>query len=153
MIKLVIQDKYAQEGFVGVFSRTRIPITNNFPASYIINLDEYGSKGSHWIALYITNKNISIFDSFGGNYLNDEMFRSFINSFYDKGRKIVCSPKVLQDYTSSTCGMYCVLFIWFSSRGYTMGEFLSIFTKNKIINDEAVKLYFKSQHNTVLSPE
>ena len=145
LIKLVIQDKYAQEGFVGVFSRTRIPITNNFPASYIINLDEYGSKGSHWIALYITNKNISIFDSFGGNY--------FINSFYNKGRKIVCSPKVLQDYTSTTCGMYCVLFIWFSSRGYTMGEFLSIFTKNKIINDEAVKLYFKSQHNTVLSPE
>ena len=153
LVNLIIKDPYAKKGFVGVFSRTRIPITNIFPASYIINLDEYGSKGFHWIGLYITSKYITIFDSFGGNYLNDGMFRSFINSFYNKNRELVSSPVILQDYNSSTCGMYCVLFIWFSARGYSLHEFLTMFTKNKIVNDEGVELFFKTYHNTVLSCE
>ena len=32
---------------------------------YIINLDEYESIGTHWIALYINAKNVTYFDSFG----------------------------------------------------------------------------------------
>ena len=37
--------------FNGVYSRNNLPITKN--GGYIINLDEYGSIGTHWIALYV----------------------------------------------------------------------------------------------------
>ena len=32
--------------------------------AYVINLDEYKSIGTHWIALYVNAENISYFDSF-----------------------------------------------------------------------------------------
>ena len=111
--KLILDDLHGWRGFIGVFSRTRIPISDKIPASYIINLDEYGSGGTHWIAVYISDIHVYIFDSFGGNYLYDGMFLSFINSYYTKGRTIISSPSILQHYTSATCGMYCVLFIFF----------------------------------------
>ena len=30
-----------------------------------INLDEYESIGTHWIALYVNDNNVTYFDSFG----------------------------------------------------------------------------------------
>ena len=36
-----------------------------FNGAYIINLDEYESIGTHWIALYVNAENITYFDSFG----------------------------------------------------------------------------------------
>ena len=31
----------------------------------MINLDEYSDIGTHWIALYVNNKIVTYFDSFG----------------------------------------------------------------------------------------
>ena len=33
--------------------------------SYVINLDEYSDIGTHWIASYVNDKNVTYFDSFG----------------------------------------------------------------------------------------
>ena len=33
--------------------------------AYIINLDEYESIGTHWIALYVNDNNVTYFDGFG----------------------------------------------------------------------------------------
>ena len=33
--------------------------------AYVINLDEYHDIGTHWVALYVNNKTITYFDSFG----------------------------------------------------------------------------------------
>ena len=40
--------------------------------AYVINLDEYKSIGTHWIALYVNNKNVTYFDSFGVDSLELE---------------------------------------------------------------------------------
>ena len=32
--------------------------------AYVINLDEYTSIGTHWVALYVNANNIVYFDSF-----------------------------------------------------------------------------------------
>ena len=37
--------------------------------AYVINLDEYESIGTHWIALYVNGNNIIDFDSFGSEYI------------------------------------------------------------------------------------
>ena len=44
--------------------------TDNFPdkikgRAYIANLDEYHDTRSHWVALYVNNKTVTYFDSFG----------------------------------------------------------------------------------------
>ena len=33
--------------------------------AYVINLDEYTDIGTHWIALYTSNNNVTYFDIFG----------------------------------------------------------------------------------------
>ena len=36
---------------------------------YTINLDEYKTIGIHWIALYVTDDNVTYFDIFRAEYL------------------------------------------------------------------------------------
>ena len=45
--------------------------------TYIINLDEYESIGTHWIALYVNAENVTYFDSFGVEHISKEI-RKFI---------------------------------------------------------------------------
>ena len=59
-----IQKYYENEPrFNGVYSRDNLPKIND--GAYIINLDEYSDIGTHWIALYVQNNNVTYFDSFG----------------------------------------------------------------------------------------
>ena len=58
-----IQKYYENEPkFDGVYSR------NNFyeikDRTYIINLDEYESIGTHWVALFVNDNDVIYFDSF-----------------------------------------------------------------------------------------
>ena len=39
----------------------------------IINIDDYESIGTHWIAFYINAKNVRYFDSFGVEYIPKEI--------------------------------------------------------------------------------
>ena len=46
--------------------------------AYAINLDEYSDIGTHWIALYNSNNNVTYFDSFGVEHISKEI-KKFIN--------------------------------------------------------------------------
>ena len=59
-----IQKYYQNEfKFNGVYSRNNLSKIKD--AAYIINLDEYKSIGTHWIASYVSAENVTYFDSFG----------------------------------------------------------------------------------------
>ena len=60
-----IQEYYKNDPrFIGVYSRDNLPKTIKNGA-YVINLDEYEDVGTHWIALYVKDNEITYFDSFG----------------------------------------------------------------------------------------
>ena len=60
-----IQKYYQNERrFNVVCSRDNLPDKIKYGA-YVINLDEYSDIGTHWIALYALNSNVTYFDSFG----------------------------------------------------------------------------------------
>ena len=46
--------------------------------AYIINLDEYSDVGTHWVALWVNNNNMTYFDSFGVEHIAKEI-KAFIN--------------------------------------------------------------------------
>ena len=58
--------------FNGVYSRDNLPkrIKNG---AYVINIDEYADVGTHWIALYVKDNNITYFDSFGVEHVPKEI--------------------------------------------------------------------------------
>ena len=53
--------------FNGVYSRDNLPKTIK-SGVYVINL-EYSDIETHWIALYVNNKTVTYFDSFGVEHI------------------------------------------------------------------------------------
>ena len=75
LINFEIQKCYKNEPkFNGVYSRNNLSEIKY--GTYIINLDEYESIGTHRIALYVNAKNVTYFDSF-----RDEHFPKDIRKF------------------------------------------------------------------------
>ena len=58
--------------FNGVFSRDNLPKKIR-DGAYVINLDEYGDTGTHWIALLCKKNEIIYFDSFGVEHIPEEI--------------------------------------------------------------------------------
>ena len=56
---------------------------NNLPnlkdRAYLINLDEFKSIGTHWIAWYVNGENVTYSDSFGTEYITKEI-KNFIGN-------------------------------------------------------------------------
>ena len=60
-----IQKYYEHEPrFNGVYSRDNLPYRIK-DVVYIANLDEYSDIGTHWIALYVNNNDVTYLDSLG----------------------------------------------------------------------------------------
>ena len=60
------------------YSRNNLPRIKDW--AYVINLDEYKSIGTHWIALYVNGNNIIHFDSFGVEHILREI-KKFTGKF------------------------------------------------------------------------
>ena len=68
-----IQAYYQNEPeFNGVCSRDNLNDKIK-DGKYVINLDEYSDIGTHWIALYVNNKTVIYFDSFGVEHIPKEI--------------------------------------------------------------------------------
>ena len=75
-----IQKYYQKEPkFNGVYSRNNL--TKIKDGAYVINLDEFKSIGTHWIALYVNANNILYFDSFAVEHIPEE-----IKKFIEKNK-------------------------------------------------------------------
>ena len=57
--------------FNGVYSRNNLSKIKDW--AFLINLDEYESVGTHWIALYVNDNNVKYFDSFGVEHIPKEI--------------------------------------------------------------------------------
>ena len=66
--------KYNQnkKRFNGVFSQDNLP-NKIKDGAYIMNLDEYSDVGTHWVALYVKNNDITYFDGFGVEHIPKEI--------------------------------------------------------------------------------
>ena len=64
--------KYQNEPrFNGIYSKNNLPEIKD--EAYVINLDEYQSIGSHWIAMNVNGDNVTYLDSFGVEHISTEI--------------------------------------------------------------------------------
>ena len=142
-----IQEYYQNEPrFDGVFSRDNLPnrIKNG---AYVINLDEYRDIGSHWVALYVNNKTIIYFDSFGVEHIPKEVMKFTGNeqssSAKARNEKIITNIYGIQAYDSIMCGYFCIGFINFMFNGNSLTDYISLFSPNDFKkNDDIILKYF-----------
>ena len=118
-----IQKYYQNEPrFNGVYSRDNLPKIKD--GAYVINLDEYSDIGTHWVALYVQNNDVTYFDSFGVEH-NSKEIRTFISN-----KNIKTNIFRIQAYDSIMCGYFCIGFIDFMLAGKTLTEFTNLFSPN-----------------------
>ena len=64
--------------FNGVYSRDNLP-NKIKDGVYVISLDEYSDIGTHWIALYELNNNVTYFDGFRVEHIPKEIIKVIKN--------------------------------------------------------------------------
>ena len=105
--------------------------------AYVINLGEYSDIGTHWIALYALNKNVTYFDSFVVEHIPKET-KIFINKSI-----FVTNIFRVQIYDSVMCGYFGIGFIDFMLEGKTLTDFTNLFSPNNFKkNDDIILKYF-----------
>ena len=68
-----IQKYYQNDSrFNGVYSRDNLSKMKD--GAYVINLDEYSDIGTHWVALWVNNNDVTYFDSFDVEHIPKEIF-------------------------------------------------------------------------------
>ena len=117
--------------FNGVFSRDNLQKIKD--GAYIINLDEYSDIGTHWVALYVHNNDVTYFDSFGVEHIPKEI-KEFV-----KNKNITANIFRIQAYDSVMCRYFCIGFIDFMFKGKTLTEFRNLFSPNSFEkNDDMI---------------
>ena len=103
-----------QKYYQNELKRNDVYSINNLPKikdnTYVINLDEYESIGSHRIASYMNHYNVTCLDSFRVKYIPKE-----IKTFIDN-KNITTRLYRIQPNDSITCGYICTLFIDFMQK-------------------------------------
>ena len=88
--------------------------------AYIINLDEYESIKTHWIAFYGNAENVTYFDSFGAEHIPKEIRKTIRN------KNIITNIYRIQAYDSIMCGCFCIGFIDFLLKGKSLLEYTNL---------------------------
>ena len=137
-----IQKYYQNEPrFNGVYSRDNLPKIKD--GAYVINLDEYSDIGTHWVALYVQNNNVTYLDSFGVEYISKEI-KAFI-----KNKNITTNIFRIQAYDSIMCGYFCIGFIDFMFKGKTLTEYTNLFSPNNFEKNDDIILKFSMNNGCV----
>ena len=110
--------------FNGVYSRDNLPKIKD--GAYVINLDEYSDIGTHWVHLYVSNNDVTYFDSFGVEHIAKE-----IKAFIDRSLSIATNIFRIQVYDSTMCRYFCIGFIYFMLLARnTLTEYTNLFSPN-----------------------
>ena len=119
--------------FNGVFSRNNLP---DLPrdGGYVINLDDLGESGTHWVAIFVNGNRAIYFDSFGVEHLPREIKR------FLRGKDLMVNIYRVQDIRSILCGYYCIKFLDFMFDGKSLMDFTSLFSPHDFKENEKIIL-------------
>lgn len=139
--KIMRKDRLTRKYFCGVIPINLLPMRKvNRPCGYIVNTQPIPEPGEHWFAIYISRSNrIEYFDPYGIKPINGKVYEFFkIN-----GNKYIINKKKIQHDKSINCGKFCVFYLYFKSRGYTMHKILRFFVNNSKYNDYIINKFYK----------
>ena len=127
--------------YLGTYPACEIPKSRKKRYCFITNTDQHDEPGTHWTAWMVEGDNVEFFDSFGRPPNDFQMPYEFKK--YILGKKVSYSTLRVQEFSSSTCGYFCIYYIYFRSMGldykYIIKELLNLYD-----NDDIVITFFNS---------
>ncbi len=125
---------------IGVYASDSLPLRLPPNSAIVVNTQPSYLDGMHWIAIYLdSNNQLEYFDSYGQPPLVQDHLK-FIRrncNYY------TFNSQLLQSDFSSVCGHYCLCYLYFKTNGYSLRDFLSIFSTNVNKNDHLIKDVYK----------
>ena len=126
--------------FNGVYSKDNLP--NKIKGgAYVINLGKYFDIGTHWIALYVKNNDITYFDSFGVEHIPKEIIK--IIGSHSLNKNIATNIFRIQAYDSIMCGYFCIGFINFMIKEKNLTDYTNLFLPNDFKRNDETNFYWQ----------
>ena len=119
--------------FIGVYSRDNL-FAEIKDGAYIINPNEYSDIGTYWVALHVSNNDVTYFDSFAVEHIPKEI-KTFISN-----KNINTNIFRIQAHDSRMCRYFCIGFIDFMLTGKTLTNFTNLFSPNNFKNTDDIIL-------------
>ena len=135
-------DTFSKTYFQGVFPLDHLrDVHPTFPCAIVINTDPSHLPGTHWVAIFISNtRKGDYFDSYGLPPSTWPDIQRFLNKHCINYRY---NDNMLQGLFSTVCGQYCIFFLLHKSRGLSMENIISWFSRHTAVNDERVYGFVK----------
>ena len=119
--------------FRGTFAINHLPVAQTLdpPFACVINLDEFPSGGTHWVALYSDELGrLEYFDSAGLPPPHHDNLNRIIDS------SLSYNALRLQSSCSSVCGEYCILFLASRMEHVSFNQFIRSFSVNQWVKND-----------------
>lgn len=125
--------------FRGVLSYEELPdVFRGSKGFYVVNSDKVSGKGLHWLVIYKQSEDkIEFFDSLGRP---PEFYSPKIKMFLEHSANNYVYSNVRLQGESELCGDYCIVFVYLSACGYSLLDFINMFTNNITENDLIIKM-------------
>ena len=110
--------------------------------AYVINIDEYNSMGTHWIALNVNGNNGSssydevYFDSFAVEHIPKEINQVIRN------KDITTNINRIRAYYSIMCGCFCIGFIDRMLKDKSQLDYKNLFSPNEYEKNDKIMLKY-----------
>ena len=124
-------DTYLEDNSIVVCPVNLLNLDQN--GIYVVNAD--CGKGRHWVVLYVRDKTVEFFDSFGRHPKDVQNGDLFMQCIGDK--TLVVTSKNVQHPISYVCGWYCLAYAMFRVK-FSLLKFYRLFTDDHCRNDDLV---------------
>jgi hypothetical protein len=138
--KILGSNAQTRRFYRGCFPCDQIPEPSSlkYPAAMVVNLDAHQFKGSHWVAIfaYGLNRPVIYFDS-----LALPISPIIDERFLKKFPKTITNPSPYQNPLTDLCAHYCIVFIYFLSKGISFPKFIETLERTNNSDLFVMKLF------------
>jgi hypothetical protein len=133
--------------FLGCFPSDRLPRHgkhSHYTYGIIANEDPARMKGSHWVAIFVKDKDTAYyFDSYAREPI--PQLASYFNNF----KNVIYNSAPFQSLFSETCAHYCIYVLFFASLGTPFEKILYTLSNYKN-SDHSVSNFVKRLYHSLI---
>ena len=129
--------------FLGCFAQDTLDKSFfRFPCTFLVNVDSYNQKGSHWLAIGLFKDTLEIFDPLGFTMFRWSSVPCNLLRFlhrYGKTREVFISKRI-QPLKSKNCAFYSLFYVL--NRNTISFEKIQDLFKNPVTNEKILSNFF-----------
>ena len=135
--KVLKNNSVTKRFFIGTYPACILPSNSRKCYSFITNTHLHDEPGEHWNAWFVHDNILSFFDSFGRDP-SDRSLPKFYQDIIQRFSYVSFTEYRIQDFSSVTCGYFCIHFIYVLSLKLNSKFFLDDYSDDFKDNDDIV---------------